>query len=91
MVDAIITYNEVQQMAAKEAMGAFDSVNRPAHYASGDIECIDAIRAQMSKEEYQGYLRGNVVKYMWRWRDKGGVESLRKARWYLDKLIASEV
>jgi len=91
MVDAIITYNEVQQMAAKEAMEAFDSVNRPAHYASGDIECIDAIRAQMSKEEYQGYLRGNVVKYMWRWRDKGGVESLRKARWYLDKLIASEV
>jgi len=91
MVDAIMHYNEVQQMAAKEAMDAFDSVNRPSHYASGDIECIDAIRAQMSKEEYQGYLRGNVVKYMWRWRDKGGVESLRKARWYLDKLIASEV
>ena len=91
MVDAIMQYNEVQQMAVKEAMAAFDSVNRPAHYASGDIECIDAIRAQMSKEEYQGYLRGNVVKYMWRWRDKGGVESLRKARWYLDKLIASEV
>lgn len=88
MVDAIITYNEVQQMGAQEA---FDSVNRPSHYASGDIECIDAIRAQMSREEYQGYLRGNVVKYVWRWRDKGGVESLRKARWYLDKLIASEV
>ncbi len=91
MVDAIMHYNAVQKMGAKEALGAFDSVNRPAHYASGDIECIDAIRAQMSKEEYQGYLRGNVVKYMWRWRDKGGVESLRKARWYLDKLIASEV
>jgi hypothetical protein len=91
MVDAIMHYNAVQQMGAKEALGSFDSVNRPAHYASGDIECIDAIRAQMSKEEYQGYLRGNVVKYMWRWRDKGGVESLRKARWYLDKLIASEI
>ena len=85
MVDPIMTYGTIQ------AMGEFDNVNRPAHYASGEIECIDAIRAQMSKEEYQGYLRGNVVKYMWRWRDKGGVESLRKAKWYLDRLIASEV
>ena len=93
MVDAIMHYNAVQQVGAKGGMGAmpFDSVDKPAHYARGSIECIDAIRAQMSKEEYQGYLRGNVVKYMWRWRDKGGVESLRKARWYLDKLIASEV
>lgn len=85
MVDPIMTYGTIQSMAE------FDNVNRPAHYASGDIECIDAIRAQMSKEEYQGYLRGNVVKYMWRWRDKGGVESLRKAKWYLERLIASEV
>lgn len=69
----------------------FDNVNRPSHYASGSIECIEAIKAQMTPEEYQGYLRGNVVKYMWRWREKGGVESLRKARWYLDRLIASEV
>lgn len=85
MVDPIMTYGTIQ------TMGEFDNVNRPSHYASGDIECIDAIRAQMSKEEYQGYLRGNVVKYMWRWRDKGGVESLRKAKWYLERLIASEV
>ena len=85
MVDPIMTYGTIQ------AMAEFDNVNRPAHYASGEIECIDAIRAQMSKEEYQGYLRGNVVKYMWRWRDKGGVESLRKAKWYLERLIASEV
>ncbi len=69
----------------------FDNVNRPSHYASGSIECIEAIKAQMTPDEYQGYLRGNVVKYMWRWREKGGVESLRKARWYLDRLIASEV
>ena len=69
----------------------FDNVNRPSHYASGEVECIEAIKSQMNAEEYQGYLRGNVVKYMWRWREKGGVESLRKARWYLDRLIASEV
>jgi len=78
----------------KRAMGraeAFDSVEKPAHYASGDIECIDAIKAQMTPEEFQGYLKGNVSKYMWRWRDKGGVESLRKARWYLERLISTEI
>lgn len=64
-----------------------DTVNSPAHYTSGDIECIDAIKAQMSADEFAGYLRGNVVKYMWRYRDKGGVESLEKARWYLERLI----
>lgn len=67
----------------------FDSVEKPAHYASGEIECIDAMRAQMSKEEFEGHMKGNVIKYMWRWRDKGGVESLKKARWYLNKLIES--
>lgn len=72
-------------------MVGFDNVERPSHYASGDIECIDAIKAQMSPEEFQGYLRGNVVKYMWRWHDKGGVESLRKARWYLERLIKTEI
>lgn len=64
-----------------------DAVNSPAHYTSGDIECIDAIKAQMSADEFAGHLRGNVVKYMWRYRDKGGVESLEKARWYLERLI----
>jgi hypothetical protein len=68
-------------------VGSFDPVEKPSHYASGDIECIDAMRAQMSKEEFEGHMKGNVIKYMWRWRDKGGVESLKKARWYLNKLI----
>ena len=65
-----------------------DDVNSPAHY-QGDhgIECIQAISAQMSDEEYRGYLRGNVVKYVWRYQQKGGCQSLEKARWYLNKLI----
>jgi len=70
---------------------AHDPVNRPSHYSFGEIECIDAIRAQMSREEFTGYLRGNCAKYLWRYRSKGGVESLRKAQWYLNKLIESEV
>ena len=64
-----------------------DTVNAPSHYASGEIECIDAIKASMTAEEFEGYCKGNVQKYMWRWRAKGGVESLRKAEWYLRRLI----
>lgn len=67
---------------------ATDLVNSPPHYQSASgIECIEAIKAQMSDEEYRGYLRGNVVKYLWRYQQKGGKQSLEKARWYLDKLI----
>lgn len=66
-----------------------DNVNHPDHY-SGAIECIDAIQACMSDEEFAGFLRGNVMKYIWRYRKKGGVESLKKAQWYLDRLIEVE-
>lgn len=64
-----------------------DKVNHPSHYTDGGIECIDAIEAQLSDEEFDGYLRGNCVKYLWRWKNKGGVEDLKKCRWYLDRLI----
>ncbi len=64
-----------------------DPVNHPSHYASGGIECITAMEASMSPEEFQGYLRGNIFKYCWRFRDKNGVQDLQKARWYIDKLV----
>ena len=65
-----------------------DSVNHPSHYTNGAIECIDAIESQLTPEEYRGYLKGNIAKYIWRERQKGGTESLEKARWYLDRLIS---
>ena len=68
----------------------FDPVEKPVHYAAGSVECIDAIEAQMTPEEFRGYLKGNVVKYLWRERKKGGKESLKKAKWYLNKLIDLE-
>ena len=65
-----------------------DNVNHPPHYQSEDgIECIDAIKAQMTKEQFVAYCQGNVVKYLWRWRSKGGAESLNKAAWYLKRMI----
>jgi hypothetical protein len=64
-----------------------DLVNHPPHYADGGIECIEAIEEQLTFEEYRGYLKGNIAKYVWRERHKGGTESLKKARWYLDRLL----
>ena len=65
-----------------------DPVNSPAHYTDGiGIECIEAIEASMSAEEFKGFLKGNIQKYVWRYDKKRGSEDLKKARWYLDRLI----
>ncbi len=63
-----------------------DPIN-PAHY-QGSIECIEAIEASMSIVGFKGFLKGNCQKYLWRYEVKGGSESLKKCRWYLDRLIA---
>ena len=67
-----------------------DVVNSPAHYNTKGVEAITAIEASMSDEEFQGYCKGNAMKYLWRYKYKGKpVEDLKKAQWYLEKLIAS--
>jgi hypothetical protein len=70
---------------------SFDSVNKPAHYNQSGIECIKAIEASMSNEQFCGYLKGNIMKYMWRYEDKNKIEDLKKAQWYLNKLIEKYV
>jgi len=66
----------------------YDSVHRPEHYNTGSLECIDAIKGMLNHDEYIGYLRGNALKYMWRFRyKKSPIEDLRKARWYEERLI----
>jgi len=66
----------------------FDLVERPAHY-QGDIECIDAIKAQLSDEEWRGYLRGQVAKYNWRLGRKDALDQdARKLRWYASWLCS---
>ena len=64
-----------------------DAVNHPPHYNKGGIECIDAIEAMLTQEEFIGYLRGNSLKYRWRFRYKNGVQDLEKATWYENKLL----
>lgn len=67
------------------------TVNHPDHYQSeAGIECIDAIRAALTPEEFRGFAKGNALKYLWREKHKGGAEDLRKARWYLDHLLKTE-
>lgn len=67
-----------------------ETVNSPAHYNSGSVECIDAIESMLSKEEFIGFLRGNILKYQWRYKQKNGAEDLKKAQWYFDKLKEKE-
>lgn len=76
---------------ASEAPAQPDQVNNPSHYASGAVECIDAIEASMTAEAFKGYLKGNVMKYMWRYEKKiNPVQDLEKAQWYQKKLIEVE-
>lgn len=67
-----------------------DNVNHPTHYTAGKIECIDAIEAAVTNlNGFEGVCVGNAIKYLFRWKLKGGIESLQKARWYIDRLISS--
>lgn len=72
--------------ATIKAAGA-DNVNHPKHYTTGEIECIAYIEDKLTPEEFRGYIKGNVIKYITREKNKGGDEDLKKAKWYIDRLI----
>ena len=64
-----------------------DPVNSPLHYTQGGIECFDSIQASMSEESFTGFLKGNAMKYIWRYEKKGKAkQDLDKANWYLTRL-----
>jgi hypothetical protein len=69
-----------------------DMVNQPPHYTRGGVECIDALAsATKGLEGLDAVCTANAIKYLWRWKQKGGVEDLRKAQWYITKLIETSV
>lgn len=84
-------YNPMDEIAesAEKYLEAVkpDPVNRPAHYTSGGIECIDAMQEAFGVEAVKDFCLCNAFKYLWRHRQKNGVEDLKKARWYLNRLI----
>lgn len=63
-----------------------DMVNHPSHYERYDMETIEAIKGQSTPDEYRGFLKGNVMKYLARYRGKNGIEDLNKGEWYLHRL-----
>lgn len=65
-----------------------DNVNHPKHYTQGVVECIDALAAStINLKGLDAVCTANAIKYLWRWKGKNGVEDLKKARWYIDRLI----
>lgn len=64
-----------------------DNVNHPSHYTTGKFETIDVIQDMLTPEMFEGFCIGNTIKYLSRYRHKNGIEDLKKARWYLDKII----
>ena len=78
--------DEAAEALAKVEAKRVDPVNHTPQYTQGVIECIDAIRAALTDEEWRGYCKGNALKYIWRERHKGGDESVAKAAWYLERM-----
>ena len=77
---------------AQKAIDCIDAINsavdKPTHYTSGAVECIDAITSALTPDEFRGYLKGNIMKYVWRERLKNQDQDLQKAAKYLEWLIA---
>lgn len=83
------SYEQLEQ-DLNECIGQdFDVVNHPSHYTKGNIECIDAIEsATTCKSGIEAVCVANVIKYLWRYEEKNGLEDVKKAKWYLNKLIS---
>ena len=78
----IISKPEVKEETKK------DNIN-PSHYQNGKVECIDALEAAtVNKKGIEAVCTANVIKYLWRYEDKNGLEDIKKAQWYLNKLIS---
>jgi hypothetical protein len=78
----------IRELEHMQPSAGVDNVNHPNHYCKpGVIESIDYIDQTSTLDEFIGFCLGNVKKYTYRWRDKAGLEDLKKAAWYLDRAI----
>ena len=64
-----------------------NNVNHPSHYNKGNIECIDAMVSAYGKDIVSDFCICNAFKYIWRYKYKNGIEDLKKAQWYLNKIV----
>ena len=67
-----------------------NNVDHPSHYNQGSKETIEILKDFLTEDEFKGFLKGNVLKYMHRYKFKNGMEDLNRASWYLDKLKETE-
>lgn len=75
-------------IAQREPVATNDNINHPLRYTKGDIECIDAIKAAtVGKTGIEAVDVGHVIRYLWRYEEKDGLESVKKAEWYIKHLI----
>ena len=81
------SHHQYMMRRAKEEEAKAEMVNHPPHYKEGEIECIDYLEDSLGTDGFAFYIEGNVKKYIHRWRHKGGIEDLKKAQWYLTRLI----
>ena len=85
-LDQVTCENDEAEYCDKESNA--DMVNHPSHYTQGGIECIDALKAAtVSKTGIEAICTANAIKYLWRYEEKNGIEDVKKARWYIDRLI----
>lgn len=76
-----------KQIPIQPIQSVKEEVEHPAHYTTGKFEVIDYIMDKLTKDQFEGYCLGNILKYCSRYQLKGGYKDLAKARWYLDKLL----
>lgn len=70
-------------------MTSHSDVDHPRHYTQGGIECIDALGAAcINLNGIEAICTANAIKYLWRWKDKNGIQDLQKAKWYIERLIS---
>lgn len=83
-----IAYDHVYKNKDAELNIEPDMVSHPKHYTQGDIECIDALKAAtVGKRGIEAVCVANVIKYLWRYEEKNGIEDVAKAKWYIERLL----
>ena len=76
-------YAEIEQVRQ-------DMINHPSHYTQGKVECIDALEsATIGKSGIEAVCVANIIKYLWRYEEKNGIEDVKKAQFYLNRLLAT--
>lgn len=86
--EARLDGSRLKDEEVKMSDSSSDVVNHPKHYTQGGIECIDALKAAtVGKRGIEAVCVANVIKYLWRYEEKNGIEDVRKAKWYIERLL----